>query len=198
MGQFNDISTIRSWPRLQFFIGNVRSLYYRLVRWNVWVFRRSFSVFVQYIRRVLKNVDNGQVRKPAICDVFVCKHWKEIVGLSLGELEGNRENFPSWAGKRDCGCLPLTIVFWKLLWKVSGACLFGPLQLGTTGHLKRYSSVFLDRMLKTEIRDSSRVLAQVLARVLARYISTLSLYKFCSQWKLVLNFIVDKSLKHSL
>ena len=38
-----------------FFIGNVRSLYYRLVRWNVWVFRRSFSVFVQYFRRVLKN-----------------------------------------------------------------------------------------------------------------------------------------------
>ena len=75
-----------------FFIGNVRSLYYRLVRWNVWVwvFRRSFSVFVQYFNRVLKNVDNEQVRKPAICDVFVCKHWKETVGLPLGELEENR------------------------------------------------------------------------------------------------------------
>jgi len=56
-------------------------------------------------------VDNEQVRKPAISEVFVCKHWKEIVGLPLGELEGNRENFPSWTGKRDCGCLPLTIVF---------------------------------------------------------------------------------------
>ena len=41
-----------------------------------WVFPRSFSVFVQYFRRVLKNVDNEQVRKPAICDVFVCKQTK--------------------------------------------------------------------------------------------------------------------------
>ena len=125
-----------------FFIGNVRSLYYRPVRWNVWVFRRSFSVFVQYFRRVFKDVDNEQVRKPTICDVFVCKHWKEIVGIRLGELEGNRENFPSWAGKRECDCLPLTIVFWKLLWKVSGTCLFGSLQLGTTGHLQKVALFF--------------------------------------------------------
>ena len=104
------------------------------MRWNVWVFPRSFSVLVQYFRRVLKNLDNEQVRKP-ISDVFVCKHWSEIAGLPLGELEGNRENFPSWAGKRDRGCLPLTIVFWKLFWKVSGTCLFGLLQLGTTGQL---------------------------------------------------------------
>ena len=40
------------------------------------MFQRSFSVFVQYFRRVLKNVDNEQVRKPAICDVFVCKQTK--------------------------------------------------------------------------------------------------------------------------
>ena len=52
------------------------------------MFRRSFSVFVQYFRRVLKNVDNEQVRKAAICDVFVCKHLKGMVGLPLGELEG--------------------------------------------------------------------------------------------------------------
>ena len=95
MDQFNDISTIQSRPRLKLFIRDVRSLYYRLVRWIVWVFRRSFAVFVQYFRRVLKNVDNEQVRKPAICDcdVFVCKHWKELVGLPLGELKGNRVNF---------------------------------------------------------------------------------------------------------
>ena len=129
MDQFKDISTIRSRPILKFFIGDVRSLYYRLVRWIVWVFRRSFAVFVQYFRRVLKNVDNEQIRKPAICDcdVFVCKHWKKLVGLHLGELKGNRINFPSWAGKRDCGCLLMTIVYWKLLWKESGTYLFGSL-----------------------------------------------------------------------
>ena len=43
---------------------------------------------------MLKNVDNEQV-KPAICDVFVCKHLKlRIVGLPLCKLGGNRENFP--------------------------------------------------------------------------------------------------------
>ena len=47
-----------------------------------WVFRRSFSVFVQYFRRVLKNVDNEQVRKPAICDVFVCKQ-KQICDVFI-------------------------------------------------------------------------------------------------------------------
>ena len=41
----------------------MRSLYYRLVRWNIWLFARSFYVFVHYFRRVLKNVDNEQVRK---------------------------------------------------------------------------------------------------------------------------------------
>ena len=35
------------------------------------MFPISFPVFVQYFRRVLKNVDNEQVRKPAICDVFI-------------------------------------------------------------------------------------------------------------------------------
>ena len=59
------------------------------------MFRRSFFVFVQYFSQVLKNVDNEQVRKSAICDVFVCKHLKEVVGPVLDELEGNRENFPS-------------------------------------------------------------------------------------------------------
>ena len=45
---------------------------------------------------MLKNVDNEQV-KPAICDVFVCKHLKlRIVGLPLCKLGGNRENFPSF------------------------------------------------------------------------------------------------------
>ena len=141
-----------------FFIGNVRSLYYRLVRWNVWVFRRFFSVFVHYFRRVLKNVDNEQVRKPKIWDVFVCKHWKEIVALPLGELDGNRENFPSWAGKRDRSCLPLTTVFWKLLWKVGGTCPFGSFKLGTTGLLKGYPCFCLWRKY---------------CRVLARYIGIL-------------------------
>ena len=46
------------------------------------MFRRSFSVFVQYFRRVLKNVDNEQVRKPAICDVFVCKQ-KQICDVFI-------------------------------------------------------------------------------------------------------------------
>ena len=60
------------------------------------MFRRFFFVFVQYFRRVLKNVDNEQV-EPAICDVFVCKHLKlRIVGLPLCKLGGNRENFPSF------------------------------------------------------------------------------------------------------
>ena len=41
---------------------------------------------------VEKSVDNEQVRKPAICDMFVL----EIPGFPLGELEGNRENLPSF------------------------------------------------------------------------------------------------------
>ena len=31
----------------------------------------SSTLFVQYFRPMLKNVDKEQVRKPAICDVFV-------------------------------------------------------------------------------------------------------------------------------
>ena len=58
------------------------------------MFRRSFSAFVQYFRRVLKNVDNEQVRKPAICDVFANIERRSWVGGPLGELEGNRENLP--------------------------------------------------------------------------------------------------------
>ena len=46
------------------------------------MFRRSFSVFVQYFRRVLKNVDNKQVSKPEICDVFAC---------SFGRTRGKRK-----------------------------------------------------------------------------------------------------------
>ena len=41
----------------------------------------------------------------------MCLFAKEIVVLPLGELEGNRENSSSWAGKRDCGCLLLIIIF---------------------------------------------------------------------------------------
>ena len=41
----------------------------------------------------------------------MCLFAKEIVGLPLGELEGNSENSSSWAGKRDCGCLLLIIIF---------------------------------------------------------------------------------------
>ena len=54
---------------------------------------------------------------------------------SFWRTRGKQGKFPFMAGKRDCGCLPLTIVFWKLFWKVSGTCLFGLLQLGTTGQL---------------------------------------------------------------
>ena len=46
------------------------------------MFRRSFSVFVQYFRGVLKNEDNEQVGKPAICDVFVCKQ-KQICDVFI-------------------------------------------------------------------------------------------------------------------
>ena len=57
------------------------------------MFRRFFSVFVQYFPRVLKNVDNEQVRKPVICDVFVCKHLKDSRS-SFGQTRGKQGKFP--------------------------------------------------------------------------------------------------------
>ena len=69
MGQFNDISTIRSRPR-----GIRKAIFIlpasQVIRLNV---SKILSVFVQYFRLVLKNVDNEQVGKLAICDLFVCK-----------------------------------------------------------------------------------------------------------------------------
>jgi len=149
MGQFNDISTIRT---------GVDRDYYRPVRWNVSVYRRSFSVFVQYFRRVLKNVNNEQVRQPTICDVFVYKHWKEIVGLPLGELEGNRENLPSWVGKRDYGCLPLTIVFWKLRAKVIEHALkpFSKISFVKSHFFKRRWNVSVKGKNSTKIEKQQR------------------------------------------
>ena len=57
------------------------------------MFRRLFSVFVQYFRRVLKYVDNEQVRKPAICDVFVCKHLTDSRS-SFGQTRGKQGKIP--------------------------------------------------------------------------------------------------------
>ena len=59
------------------------------------MFQRSFSLFVQYFRRHF-----------VMC-LFANIERRYNQGLPLGELEGNKENFPSWVGKRDCGCLPL-------------------------------------------------------------------------------------------
>lgn len=76
-----------------------------------WAFRRSFSVFAQYFRRVLKKVwktNKLENRQFVMC--LFCKHWKEIFGLPLGELEGNRENLPSFFVK-SC--------FFKIRWNVS-------------------------------------------------------------------------------
>ena len=54
---------------------------------------------------ITNKLENRQFE---IC-LFANIERRSVVGLLLGELEGNRENFPSWAGKRDCCCLPLTI-----------------------------------------------------------------------------------------
>ena len=113
----------------------MRSLYYQLVRWNVWVFRRSFFVFVQYFSRVLKNVDNEQVRKSAICDVFVCKQKSRSF---FGRTRGKQGKFPFMGRKTR-----LAIVSWKLLWKVSGTCLFtGAQPKAGTGHKMQTVSFF--------------------------------------------------------
>ena len=74
MGQFNDISTIRSRPRLNPFLRECAIFILSASQ----VERLSVSKILFCICPVLspsvENVENEQARKPAICDMFVCKH----------------------------------------------------------------------------------------------------------------------------
>ena len=71
MGQFNESFTIRNRPRPQFFYRE-RAIF---ILPASQVERLSVSKVLFCNCPVLSpSVDNEPVRKPAICDMFVCKH----------------------------------------------------------------------------------------------------------------------------